>query len=69
MTRKPKVGDRIRWPYWRPGITGCVTLVHDNGIARYRLDTQRAGSADGAFIWCHPEGLNTECEIVEDAQS
>lgn len=60
LTRKPVAGDVVRWAHGYEAVVERTPEAHED-ICRIR------GVKDGresSFIWRHPEGLNTQAEIV-----
>ena len=67
LTRKPRKGDRVRWPDWPAHQYATVvrTPEDDNNLCWI---LQRGESRPQPFIWKHPDGLNTLAEIVDSSR-
>ena len=64
LTRKPRVGDRIRWPALRRDfeVVGVVTEVKDSDVVLMQLEPSGKPSS---FIWRFADGaVNQVAEIV-----
>jgi hypothetical protein len=62
LTRKPRKGDRLRWP--GGPIYTVVKTPEDHAWICW---IQRDGMDPTCFIWRFNEGFNTVAEIVEEA--
>lgn len=62
LTRKPRRGDKIRWPHWAHGRWAVVERVDDT------LCYIREGDVVQPFIWLFPRenAMNALAEIVDD---
>jgi len=63
LTRKPQKGDLIRWPEW-PADKAATVVKTPEGDDTICWTMDRDGRSS-CFIWRHPEGLNTQAEIVQ----
>ena len=60
LTRKPRIGDLVRWPDWAVGRVARVSSLDAN-----LCWISERGRASEPFIWSFRDGLNKLAEIVE----
>jgi hypothetical protein len=60
LTRKPRKGDKVRWPHWKAGRVATVNHVDGN-----LCWIDEPGKDTMPFIWNFREGMNTLAEFVE----
>jgi hypothetical protein len=53
LARKPRTGDKVRWPH---GTSGTVTRVYDDGICWFLPD---GAEKESSFIWRFSMGSAT----------
>jgi len=64
LTRKPRKGDRVRWPDWPAGRVATVVRVEDS-LCYIECPSDRINP----FIWFFPreQKMNELAEIVEES--
>lgn len=67
LTRKPLLGDRIRWPGNETVFRVIKTPEGEDNICWIRPESRDTPHANTSFIWRFAEGLNREATIIEAA--